>query len=657
MRTKRAGERVITIPRCLAPVRRAWLESQVETWLRAMMPESFDDPFTPTQHEIIEDVLRVMREGGNQGIAAPRGDGKTTIVIGVLIYAIATGLVRFPVAIGSSATMAEESILTNIKSEIEENKRLARYYPEMCVPIRELEGSARRAGMQTYIRDADDKPTQTRFSWSGDGVIFPRVEGARSAGVVLKTRGSDAAIRGLLKRNQRPDFVLIDDPDTEESAHSEVQTAKRINYIKRGVSRLARGNKRLGCLMLTTIQARGSVSDVFTDPAREPAWNGKRHKMLIEWPERADLWDTYMRMRRECQLDGDLDAKAATEFYRQNRHLMDIGSRVSNPNRFAESHQISAIQACYDIIADDGEPAFLTECQNEPPDEQQLKDSGIHPAKVCGNVNGCKHRQMPAWATVLTAGIDVGKYALHWVVKAFGEGFTGAVVDYGVTSVIKPVPDGIDFALMRAMREFRDSITREPIVNADGVPHRVNAVLVDSGWQDSVVHDFARESGSPWFAAKGFGQSAKSPFHHRKTQKNCIVGEHSYREMIPAGELLGFDADWWKRREHEQWMMDHKDGKGGITKGCLTLYGETPVTHKAFADHICGEIQVQEFPKGKPPVWKWDRVKRDQHWLDASVMANVGASWCKIRSAVAPRRVSSVPVRRKARKVSGGWQR
>ena len=47
------------------------------------------------------------------------------------------------------------------------------------------------------------------------------------SGAVITTRGLDSAIRGVLVGTKRPDLVIIDDPETRDSARSGVQTDLR----------------------------------------------------------------------------------------------------------------------------------------------------------------------------------------------------------------------------------------------------------------------------------------------------------------------------------------------------------------------------------------------------------------------------------------------
>lgn len=652
MRAKRAASLDIVIPPPESKKRRAKYEkAKPAEWLRFYLADSFTRPFCDDHLEIIADVDRVMREGGQLAIAAYRGMGKTTLIKGLIVRAICMGLIQFPVAIGASARHAEESILDNAKNEFERNDRLAADYPEICAPIRELAGSVQRARAQTYIGE-DGERYRTDFQWSGDGVVFPAVEGSKASGIPFRTRGADAAIRGLNFRNRRPDFVLIDDPDTEESAVSEGQTGKRARYIKRGVGQLGGDSRKLGVVMLCTIMAQGCLADQFTDPTKEPAWRGKRLKFLRSLPARDDLWDEYVRMRREHAGD-DPEGKKATAFYKKHRKAMDAGAEVANPHAFDKRVQLSAVQAFYDTVADWGIEAAMAELQNDPPDEaDDAIESTVNPKMIAGSLNGCARGYLPEWAEVVTLGVDVGKSLLHHVAIAWGKGATGAVIDYGVTDVLQPDVVGVEVAIERALRSLRDSLAGAPYENDKG-PVPLSLALVDVGFSDETVFAFCKSNGAPWVGAKGFGQSeGQSPFVAKKPTKKIVPGEYWYRDVwAKKGTVYGFNADYWKSWVHNRFVMSDHDDAGNIVPGTLTLWGDQPGDHESYANHLCRERLETVVNKDGIPKSRWKRLERDQHWFDATVMASVAGS------AVGARLHNVVRRPRQKRRVTGGWQR
>jgi len=659
-----AKTRAIDIPPPVDMARRESLEDDTPAWMRHYMPEAFADPFTEDQDEIIAAVDDVILNGGYKAIAAPRGDGKTTLVKGLIVKAICTGAIRFPVGIGATARQTEETILAGVKDEFESNDQLMADYPEICAPIRALEGSAKRAAMQTHM-DKDGEQRRTKFQWAGDGVVFPTVENlswideSRASGLAFRTRGADAAIRGLLFRNRRPDFVLIDDPDTDESATSPLQTAKRCKVIRRGISQLGTGRRKIGVVMLTTISAIDSVSDIFTDPKREPAWNGKRYKALKTWPIREDMWEDYITIRRtyEPTEDGAKDRAqaAATKFYGDNRAQMDDGSAVSNPYRFDPSRgQLSALQRCFDTIADDGREAFETECQNSPPIEEKQEESGITDLMVRSRLNARIKGMASRDSLGITIGIDVGKYACYYTTISWRPQAMGDVIDYGVIEVHNPNEIGIEKAITTALLSFRDDLTANPYVNEDGEPIAPRIAFIDAQYQTDAVLSMCKASGTPYYPSHGYGTGhpGMKAFRVPPTGAGIVIGDHLYSkiDIKHATREFHIDADHWKTWVHSRFMIDV--GK----PSSLALYGSDAKIHTVYSSHIVSETQVDEFIRGKGVKRSWKKISRANHMFDSTSLACAAGSLIGIN--VVPQTVSTNVARHKRPKarVTGGWQ-
>ena len=156
-REKKAEQRkaasTIVIPPPEDIERRKRLEADDEAWLMYYfgdgcgLPDPFTYTFTQQQREILQSIGRAIRYGGDQALAASRGEGKTTIAERRVIKAHLTGEVPYTVLFASTGPMAE-NILDSIDTAITENERLLADYPEVCVPVRELQGALQRANTQ-----------------------------------------------------------------------------------------------------------------------------------------------------------------------------------------------------------------------------------------------------------------------------------------------------------------------------------------------------------------------------------------------------------------------------------------------------------------------------------------------------------------------------
>src|SRR5262245_17231783 len=390
-RSSRAASKEVQVPACEDAARRARLESDDTEWLRYYFHELFWYPFTTQQLEMIDAIRNAILYGGDQAIAASRGEGKTKIFERTLLKYTLAGVIKFSVLFAATGSAAQDS-LQAVMAEIETNLRLRADYPEVCVPVLALENTPNRAHYQiaTGKRIDNGEPYDSipsRFSWCGQEIVLPNVPGSPSSNAIIATRGLDAAVRGLNKRNRRVDVAGIDDPDTEESVNSEEQAKKLEKRIDRAIAGLGGQQRSVARVMLTTIQNRTCVSFKFTDPTQKPTWKGKRFQFLITRPERSDLWDEYVQLRQSYP--DDEFGRIAHAFYLENRVAMDAGAEVANLNRFNAQElpdgtqlELSAIQRYYNEVARIGPEAVASEYDNDPPEEAGPVESGITPTRI-----------------------------------------------------------------------------------------------------------------------------------------------------------------------------------------------------------------------------------------------------------------------------------
>lgn len=654
MARKRATERDIEIAACVSPGRRAACEADVYLFLTTYFSSKFYNPWTDTQREMIQAILHAAGHGGDQAIAAPRGDGKTTIAECVIAFCILTGLLRFPVIVAATGRDAGQ-ILDNIKYLIESSDPLAEDYPEVCAPIRALEGATSRGNMQTVAGK------RTRIQWGVNLVIFPTVDGSKCSGSVLMACGLDAAIRGRNVHGLRPDFALIDDPETRESAASALQVKQRERTLDQDIGGLAGQGKALARVGLVTILNPGCLADRLTNPTIKESWSGKRYKMLVQKPDREDLWDQFMQIRRHGLDLSETDKRTpeqryaerkddAHQFYLDNRAAMDAGAIVGNPHRaIVLAGEVSTLEHCYCYIADKGLESFLCEYQNDPPEESGPETSGINAALVMSRVHSYPQGVLPASCFALTMGVDVSKYRLHWAAPAWNTSAAGFIPDYDIMDVIGTSPEDTnqlteDQAILQTLYLLRDHFIANPYATEDGEIIEPKLVLIDSGsgLHQPAVYEFCRKVGKPFVAAKGLSRGrGSSPFHPGKQSHKRKIGESLAIVLQENARQIGrpdiwlyeFDADYWKRWVHQRFLTPTLDENGEYRRGGLSLWKSTQShRHAKFARQIEAEIWCEDFEPGKQGLkGYWERMHKDNHFLDAMAMACVGASIAGVR--------------------------
>jgi hypothetical protein len=674
--------------------RRIELEKNDAAWLRYFFCDVFTYDFTAQQQIMIEAIGTAIEHGGDQAIAASRGEGKSTLFETLLLKYVLAGRIKFALLCAATGSKADDS-LKSVKDALEDSgdyqgtrtaERLERHYPEVCVPVRALEGAPQRAFGMIVSGRRRDKTAYTchpcKFTWCGDQVIMPLVPGSPSSGAIIATAGLEREVRGMKKGRKRPDVIGIDDPDTEETVNSPEQAMKLETRIERGLARIGGQRRRVARIMLTTLQRKGCVSARFTDPQIKPAWQGRRFRFLVSPPERTDLWEEYLSlMRADLQAidqhgqQTDRYARRAHAFYIANREAMDRGAVVANPNRFygdmlpdGTQQEVSALQHYYNqIIVMGSREAVETEYDNSPPEEDR-QTSGIVPSRVQSRVSGLPWRQIPLHTIRLTQGIDVGKRWLHWVVRAWvlapGQPVaTGHTIDYGETptrGTVAGSEEGVDEAIKRALCEREEQIDRDPYCTAGGEVLDLDLTLIDCQYRMEAIYEYCSDAGLFLIRSRG-GNGRYSP-SAGVGRSNGTIREDWQQVAIATDEVIPGDfwkmskqangiwqtrihADSWKCWEHDRWSGDQ------AAPGGLCVWGEGPTAddlaggrlsysqrmHRqpfpsglpGFADQICAEVEAEEIKAGMP-IRRWvsgDGLSaKNNHLFDAAYRADVAAS-------------------------------
>ncbi len=223
---------------------------------------------------MIAKIETAVLRGGLFAMAMPRGSGKTTLAETACIWAMLTGAQQFVCLIGSDAGHAR-SMLESIKVEFETNERLLDDFPEAVFPIHALERIHNRAKGQL----CGDKPT--RIVWTADEIVLPTIPGSKASGTIIRVAGIESRIRGMkFKRADgravRPSLVVLDDPQTYESARSDMQVRARMETLNGAILNLAGPGQKISGIMPCTVIRPGDMADQILDRDKHPAWQGER---------------------------------------------------------------------------------------------------------------------------------------------------------------------------------------------------------------------------------------------------------------------------------------------------------------------------------------------------------------------------------------------
>ena len=632
------AQNIAPIPEVADPARRAKACADFRYFCETYFASALYRAWSDDHLRVIEQIERAVKEGGLFAFAMPRGSGKTTLARLSALWAILGGYRPFVCLIGGSQDRAIE-LLSPIRKAILENPLLLADFPEAIYPLRCLENNARRqAGQHIDGR-------LTYCTWASDKLVFPTIEGGAASGSIITVTSLDSNIRGQQHTQMdgqviRPSLVLLDDPQTRQSARSPSQTKYRMQLLNGDVLCMGGPGESISAVLTCTKIYDDDLADQILDRDKNPEWQGECTKLVYSFPTNTKLWDRYGEIRADSLRAGH-GGREATEHYRKHRAAMDAGAAVAWPERYDKEKELSALQHAMNLKLRD-EEAFLAEYQNEPVQQQDIEDV-VTPEDVQGLYNGRKRGEIPLACTHLTMFADVHDKLLYWCVCAWQEDFTGYVVDYGTypdqrrshftlrdarRTLARQSPGaGVEGAIQAGLEKLvSDSLARD-WRRADGGLLRIEKLLVDSGYLPGVVAAVKHKAGgAAMVLSKGVGITAgRKPMSAYRRKPGETHGHHWYTPSIRrSGEFphVLVDTNYWKSFVHARLATAPGD------RGALTLYGTKRTNHALFAQHVAGsETSALTHGHGRDVrEWRLKPLRPDNHWLDCLVGCAVAAS-------------------------------
>ncbi len=639
-----AGKDIGLIPPTLKPKRRDSCERDLLKYLMTYHRESFGFDFSADHLDFIAEIERAILHGGAKAQAMPRGSGKTTIILLALCWAIAYGHRRFIVLIGSEKESATE-LADDFRTIWETNDRLLEDFPEIAYPIRELEGVVQRAKTQT------SGGQQTHMRWSGTKLVTPhvqRADGTWTQQCVVRAVGLLGRIRGMKYTTAagevlRPDVVLCEDFQTDESAASEVQCAKRERKIAAGILGLAGPGKTMAAFATCTVIRWGDAADRILNRKIYPRWKGRRCKLVNAWPTDyatgGGLWQKYTEIRdNEIEAGSETHPKA-TAFYKKHRNKMDAGADVPWVDR-KFPHELSHIEHAVNLKHDNPD-SFDAEYQNEPKDDaaEATAFRVLTSDEYCTLPGGIARYTVPEWATTVTVGIDVQQDVLFYTVVAAGESFGGVVIDYGswpkqpdgyfsradvTVTLEKATGQQGKAAIVEGLTKLCDELFSKRYTGDAGNTWKIERGLVDSGYQTAAIYRWARETQYPVLPCMGFGVGAtKKPWADTKARRGERVG-YGWRmppvSKTTAARRVDIDTNTWKSDLLRRFTISPGNA------GRWNVFKRTATGHRMWADHMASEYPTEVTAAGRT-VFEWKvRPNKENDFLDATIYAAVAAN-------------------------------
>jgi phage terminase large subunit GpA-like protein len=264
----------------------------------------------------------------------------------------------------------------------------------------------------------------------------------------------------------------------------------------------------------------------------------------------------------------------------------------------------------------------------DPPD---IELTPLDPEQVRNRTTKTKKGICPNGTIGISVGIDTGKRSLHWT--AIGWQITGAgqIIDYGMQTV-EADRLGIKAGLLAALHSLSSYFGRGWQSEGGKLLH-ASQVWIDSGYHEhqEPVYDFCNEAnqGLPFGSeryrpTKGYGEGQRRMSRYyapAKTNSEVRLIAPGYHLARSRGRVLlvHINSDHWKTELH------NRLGMPADAPTAITLYeAADPAEHKEFAEQLTAERQLEKWQEGRGETIVWERMRRQNHFLDSTYSAAAG---------------------------------
>lgn len=612
----------------------------LEMFCVTFLPGWFPKVFCEQHRELLGNLQNIIRYGGQQAVALPRGRGKTTITKAACLWATLYGHRKFIVWMAAQDEMAEQAI-DGFWMTLRNSQKLIEAFPAACYPL--VRGGPDQRSRPLYHGQ------ELNMGRRGLQIILPDIPGSECASAIIAASGLQTAVRGMAYNRPdgtivRPDAVILDDPQTDESAKSDSQCDSRERLINGAVLGLAGPGVKIAAVMPCTIIRHGDLSSRILNRKINPDWHGIIGKMLETLPLNMPLWERYNAKRIES-LNLHNDIRLATQFYHDHRAALDAGAAATWEDEF-DHDELSAIQHAMNLYFKDRE-SFFAERQNCPLQawdavEQLTREDLIE------RITLIPREVVPDNATTVTAFVDVHKDILYYAVVGWRQDFSGQIVSYGTWPDQKSsyfsqrecdykISDqagfsqkSLDTQLQMALTDLFGYLDREWQVESGGEFARLRLAMVDANWALSTTAVDRFCATSPWrsrvFPSHGRAISAgQKPIAEWKIDKKDSRGEDwtiPFARNERMHRFVVFDANVWKSRVAEFLLADP-----GGTAALVLHHPEQQYDHRLLVDHFCAEKRTPKPGLQRmSDAWELPTNRPDNHWWDCVVGCAVAAS-------------------------------
>ncbi|TXI84798.1 MAG: hypothetical protein E6Q40_08870, partial [Cupriavidus sp.] len=304
-----ARQEIGALPPIKDPERRARCRADLALFAKTYFGNTFNDPWAFYHLELIKHFMQIIQFGGQRVVAIERGGGKTVLCLVACIWALINGYRKYAVFVGDTATMGK-ALQTKVVSLIRTSPTLIEDYPELIVFVKATDNRKK-------LR-CEGVPINFTLENSDGQTIFPDFADCESCQAVINstgmtgTGGRGNSFVNMKGETIRPDLLLLDDCQNDESARSATSTLHREEKIENSFMGMAGGTTRIAAIMPITVQTNDCLASRYLDRNRHGDWHGMRYEAVPKMPRNMELWDKFGEALRtgDTPEDGILAARA-----------------------------------------------------------------------------------------------------------------------------------------------------------------------------------------------------------------------------------------------------------------------------------------------------------------------------------------------------------
>lgn len=303
--------------------------TDLELFCRTFFPRIFNSEFCEFHKEVFNSLQEYVMDRKNEKYffvrAAPRGHGKSQLMsFGFPIWSVCYGYAKNILIVSDTTDQATQFVMA-IRDEFEENELLQEAFGNLC-------------GTKVWANS--------------------KIQTSNKIQIVAK--GAGQKLRGIKYRHYRPDVIIVDDLENDESVETEAQRQKLLNWFQKAL--IPCGSTTEKIIYIGTILNYESLLNKILTAPEYSMWNRKKYQAVIEF-SKSPLWEQWEKILTDS--DKENSSEEAKAFFNENREEMLNDAKVLWEDKQPDYY--------YDLMVMRlmNPEAFDSEYQNDPISENQ----------------------------------------------------------------------------------------------------------------------------------------------------------------------------------------------------------------------------------------------------------------------------------------------